>query len=123
MKHRFMNMMCRRFGKADIKRLDKTDGYYDDDGIWVPGEEVNTPVSPAALLPLTDDELAHDGGGTYSVDDRKLICYETLVQGQEMEAVEAYGTRKYTVFGKKGYDDYAPGLHIYILRKSGESED
>jgi len=123
MQHRFINMMCRRFGKADVKKIEKEEGYYDERGHWIPGDETEITVSPAALLPLTDDELAHDGGGTYSTDDRKLICYETLVQGQEMEAVEAYGKRKYTVFGKKGYHDYAPGLHVYILRKSGESEN
>lgn len=119
MKHRFINMMCRRFGKADVKKIVKEPGYYDEIGHWVPGEETEVKVHPAALLPLNPDELTQDQGGTFTTNDRKLICYADISKGQE---VIGNGDR-YTNFGRRDYDDYAPELNIYILRREDESDD
>lgn len=118
MYHRFW-VLLKRMGMARVARIDKAGGSYDDGGVWVPGAETLVPISPAAVLTLTDDMLAHDAGGTYSADDRKLVCYAPLAEGQELVA---NGIR-YMVFGKRDYSDYAPGLHSYVIRRVGEAGD
>jgi len=119
MRHRFWALL-RHYGKADVKVKEKEEGHFSDEtGEWVEGEVTEIPIRPAAVLPLSDDELSHDGGGTFTTNDRKLICYREITKGQEVIA----NGKEYTIFGRKDWDDYASILNVYVLRRSGESDD
>lgn len=118
MRHSFTRLMT-RMGVANVAQVVRTGGYYDDSGVWVPGVVSQTAIRPAALLTLTDDDLAQDTGGTRTADDRKLICYQDLVQGTQVLA----NGENYTVAGRRDYSDYAPGLNTYILQRAGEADD
>lgn len=119
MYHKFKRLMNRMGKRPVVYQVHREDGYYDEHGHWVPGKVTRSRITPAAVLTLSEDDLAHDSGGAYSADDRKLICYQSLEPGTMVEANDT----DYKVFGKRDYSDYAPELHSYILRVAGEASD
>ncbi len=118
MRHTFTRLM-HRMGVATVSQVVRTGGYFNASGVWVPGAVSHQAIAPAAVLTLTEDDLAQDTGGTRTRDDRKLICYASLVDGTEVVA----NGETYTVAGRRDYSDYAPGLHSYVLQRAGEASD
>ncbi|KGF35862.1 hypothetical protein HMPREF2134_03240 [Peptoniphilus lacrimalis DNF00528] len=120
----FKNLVA-NYSKGTTKALIKSEGYYDQEkgGIYVPGEEINLILIPAAIVPLSNDDLKFDEGGNYSYDNRKLYCYKQLEKGTLIENIQSYGvTKTYKILGEKDYSDYDDGLYIYIVERADRDD-
>lgn len=92
------------------------DGYndYDNGGVWVDSEVVETPFEGAAL-PLSYKDLKYDRGGTYKVKDQKLYTYKSFEEGEKV----IYEGVDYTIQQSKDYSRFGGGLQIYIMKWGG----
>lgn len=86
------------------------DGYWNDEGDYIPGE-TKTVEMAGIVLPLTEDDLKYSEAGTYSTEDKKIYTLEPLENGQ----VITYKGNDYTVQSFKDYSEYAD-VYIYIAR-------
>lgn len=103
--------MVEKNGVSFVAIVEGTEGYYDDAGDWV-SPSVLTPESRfGVILPLSEDDLKYDIGGTYSTQDRKLYTLESLKKGQKIQ----YKGVEYTVQTFKDYTDYTD-VFIYVAR-------
>lgn len=122
--HNFKRLIKKYSVGQIIAKIEKP-GYHDmaQGGKWIEGETEDLILRPAAIVPLSQDDLRLDGGGTYSNDHRKLYCYARLKKGTLIENIQLDGTLKtYKVLADKDYSDFDKGLHIYILER-GVSDD
>lgn len=120
----FKNLVA-NYSKGTTTALIKSEGYYNQEkgGIYVPGEEINLILTPAAIVPMNKDDLKFDEGGHYSYDNRKLYCYQPLEKGTIIENLQINGTHKfYKILAEKDYSDYDLGLHIYILERTNRDD-
>lgn len=103
-----------KFGKYPVYLLEESEGYRDpyQGGKWVPGEIEEIEIE-GAVIPLSNDDLRFDEGGTYTVTDRKLYCYKKMTKGNQIKHKE----NLYTILESKDYADFDEGLYIYIVRK------
>lgn len=100
-------------------------GHYDMDngGAWVPGAQKLLILNLAAIVPMNQDDLKFDQGGTYSHDNRKLYCYEKLAKGTVIINCQVNESiREYKVLAEKDYSDYDEGLFIYILERGSRDD-
>lgn len=95
----------------------KTGGYrdYDNGGVWVEGN-VGWKELEGAVLPL-GKKLIFDNSA-YTTEDRKLYTYEDV---QENETIKFKG-REYTTMDCDDYEEYDPGLNIFILKAGGKDD-
>lgn len=95
-----------------LEELQKTDGYYDDDGEWVLGGTDAVPiVKEGIVLPLSEDDLKYAENGVYSVREKKLYTVFEI----PFESIVIYKGDKYTVQAFKDYSEYAD-VFIYLMR-------
>ena len=84
-----------------------TGGSYDNNGQWNPGS-TTTETFEGTILPLTEDDLKHDLGGTYSNEAYKLYTTTEL----EISQIITHDSIKYEIkekdnrFGFTNYRDY-----------------
>lgn len=111
------------FSTGKVKVIEETEGHYDQSqgGKWVPGETIETIITPAAIVPLNKDDLVFDEAGTYNSDDRKIYCYKKLSKGTVVEHTNSNGLKKeYKVLSDGDYSDFdtlEDGLFIYVIRR------
>jgi hypothetical protein len=96
--------------KVPFSAFSQTEGYWTDDGKWVPGETQEVPMS-GIVLPLTEDDLKYTEAGSYTVKNKKIYVLEQLKEGQEIK----YKDDNYTIQNFKDYSDYAD-VYIYFMR-------
>jgi len=109
--------LTNKYSKEPVYLLRVTEGYYDweQGGIWIPSGEEEIEIK-GAVVPLSNEDLQFDEGGTYTTEDRKLYCYEEIDKGEKIKHKE----KIYTVIEKKDYSDFAKGLSIYFLKRAGD---
>lgn len=86
------------------------DGYWNDEGDYIPGE-TKTVEMAGIVLPLTENDLKYSEAGTYSTKDKKIYTTQPLELGRVIE----YKGDKYTIQSFKDYSDYAD-VYIYLAR-------
>ena len=93
---------------------EKREGYWKDNGDWVPtGKPVPVQLK-GAIFPLTKDDLQYAENGMYSVKDRKIYTTHVLEVGQRL----LYNNITYTIQGMEDYGDYMD-INIYYARWAG----
>lgn len=110
--------LIKMYSKSPIYFLREEEGYHDpkQGGKWIEGtpEEV---LIEGAIVPLSNEDLRYDEGGTYTTADRKIYCYTKMEKGQKIKNKE----KTYTVLSDKPYEDFdtgePDGLYIYIIRR------
>lgn len=113
------------YSKDTVKAIYTTEGHYDTDngGKWVDGEKIEEILNSAAIVPLSQDDLKFDVGGTFNSDGRKLYCYKKLIKGALIESVQRDGTKRtYKIMQEKDYSSFDTGLHIYLMLR-GDRDD
>ncbi len=111
--------LIKKYSKFPVFILEEKEGYRDPDqgGIWVPGTIKETELKNAAVVPLSNDDLKFDEGGTYNTEDRKLYCYKDIVKGTKIKCKD----KIYTILEKRDYSDYGQGLYIYFIKRGGSN--
>ena len=109
--------LIKKYAKSPVYELVETDGYrdYENGGIWVGGTMEEILIEDGAVIPLSNDDLKLDEGGTYTIQDKKLYCYKEMKAGTKVK----YKEKEYTVMESKDYADFDIGLFIYILKRGG----
>jgi len=109
--------LINKYSKTPVFYLEETEGYYDysNGGVYVPGGVEPTKFE-GAVVPLSNEDLNYDEGGTYTTQDRKLYTYNDLKKGQKIEHKELV----YTIQEKKDYSDFDIGLNIYFVKRVGD---
>nr|DAL26899.1 MAG TPA_asm: hypothetical protein [Caudoviricetes sp.] len=110
-----------KYTKGVTYLMDKGEGYYDpyQAGKYIEAEPKLVKLSPAAIVPLSDDDLKFVEGGVVSSDDRKLYCYKRIKKGSYIVNVMADRTKStYRIMGERDYSDFDVGLHIYMLERT-----
>ena len=117
-----------KYSKGIVTIIEETEGYYDIEqgGKWIPGETIETIISPAAIVPLNKDDLRFDDGGTYNNDDRKVYCYKEMKKGTIVKHEHSKGSvKEYKVLQDANYGDFdtnGDGLFIYYLKLVGGND-
>lgn len=96
--------------RVDFTSFEITEGYWSDEGDYVPGGTEEVP-SYGIMLPLTQNDLKYSEAGTFSTNDKKIYTVEPLTLRQEIE----YKGARYTIQSFKDYSDYAD-VFIYLAR-------
>lgn len=106
--------LIKKYSKTPVYLLEETEGYHDpyQGGKWIPGEIIETELE-GAVVPLSNEDLRFDEGGTYTAADRKLYCYKEIAKGEKVK----YKDKPYTILESKDYSDFDEGLYIYIIRR------
>ena len=113
--------LIQKYAKSPVCVLEKGQGYRDpyNGGVWVPGETAGTEIE-GAVVPLSNEDLKYDEGGTYNTEDRKLYCYKDVALGTKIK----HNDNIYTVLERRGYAEHAGGLYIYFMKRGdGDQED
>jgi hypothetical protein len=96
--------------KVPFIYYEKSEGYWNDAGDWIDGEE--TPIQmEGVILPLSGEDLQYAEAGAYSVKDKKIYTTEPLKLNREIE----FKGDRYTIQRFKDYSDYAD-VYIYHAR-------
>lgn len=122
--YNFKNLVT-RYSRGQVFAITETEGHYDmkNGGKWVDGKKEKIFLFPAAIVPMSKDDLRFDEGGNYSYDNRKLYCYKQLEKGNLIENIQSYGvTKTYKILGEKDYSDYDDGLYIYIVERADRDD-
>ena len=108
--------LIRKYSKNPVYYMQETGGHYDysQGGIWVEGT-VDAMEFEGAVVPLSNQDLKYDEGGTYTAQDRKLYTYITFDTGQKIK----HKGLEYTIQEKRDYEDFGEGLNIYFMRRVG----
>jgi hypothetical protein len=111
----FKNLI-KKYSKTPVYLLEQTEGHYDysQGGIWVPGT-ITEVEKQGAVLPLTNEDLKYDEGGTYTTQDKKLYTYNDFEVGSKIKHKDL----EYTIQEKQGYEEFDNGLNIYWCRRAG----
>lgn len=108
--------LIKKYSKFPPFILRESPGYndYTQGGIWVPGivEEIQI---EGAVVPLTNEDLKYDEGGTYNLEDRKLYCYKEIAKGEKIK----HKDKVYTVLEERDYEDFDVDLKIYVIKRGG----
>jgi hypothetical protein len=97
--------------KVSFTVYNEAAGHYDDNGKWINGGALAPTAMQGIILPLTNDELKHEGNGTYTVKDRKIYTTTPLKIGQRL----TYTGDDYTIDSNKDYTAYAD-VYIYYAK-------
>jgi len=110
--------LIQKYSKYPVYILRETEGDNDwkQGGIWVPGKIEEIEIE-GAVVPLSNEDLKFDEGGTYNFEDRKLYCYKEISKGEKIK----HKDKIYMVLERKDYTDFDDGLFIYILKR-GEAD-
>lgn len=122
--YNFKNLI-KKYSKGIVTAIIETEGYYDmeNSGKWQEGAKKELKLLPAAIVPMSRDDLKFDEGGNYSNDNRKLYCYEALEKGTIINNLQSKRIVKtYKILAEKDYSDYDDDLHIYILERSDRDD-
>lgn len=120
----FKNLI-KKYSKGRVVAIIESEGYYDQNqaGKYVEGEKKTIVLKPAAIVPMSKDDLRLDKGGFYSSDNRKLYCYERLEKGVYIYNVQEDKTKaRYRVMAESDYSDYDIGLFIYVLERADKDD-
>ncbi len=120
----FKNLI-EKYSKGQVVAIIESEGYYDQDqaGKYIEGEKKAIVLKPAAIVPLSKDDLRLDKGGFYSSDNRKLYCYKRLEKGVYIYNVQEDKTKaRYRIMAESDYSDYDKGLFIYILERADKDD-
>ena len=106
--------LIRKYSKYPTFILKETGGYRDPDqgGTWISGKAEEVELE-GAVVPLSNDDLNFDEGGTYSREDRKLYCYKEIDKGTKIK----HKDKVYTVLEKRDYSDFDEELYIYFIKR------
>lgn len=75
-------------------------------------------LNPAAILPLSQNELRYDQSGTYNQDSRKLYCYKEIPKSAKIvNTMDNGAVREYTIVADQDYSEHDIGLCIYYLKR------
>jgi hypothetical protein len=110
----------RRHSRGKVKAIVAQEGYYDmsNGGKYVEGDVIEIHLNPAAILPLSQNELRYDQSGTYNQDSRKLYCYKEIPKSAKIINTMDNGTiREYTIVANQDYSEHDIGLCIYYLKR------
>ncbi len=88
---------------------------WDNAGRWVPGEAVTSSYE-GIILPMSNDRLVYEEGGTYTNEDIRIYAEPpyTLEIGWRVE----HNGRQYLVQEEKLYDQHG-GYRVYLARRVG----
>ena len=103
-----------KYSKLHVYYLEEAEGYHDptQGGKWIPGVITEVEIE-GAIIPLSNEDLRFDEGGTYMQSDRKLYCYKEMVKGTKIK----HDSKNYTILEGKTYKDFDIGLYIYVVRR------
>ena len=106
--------LVKKYSKYPVYLLEETEGYYDPSkgGEWVEGKIEKRQIE-GAVVPLSNEDLRYDQGGTYSFEDRKLYCYVDIAKGEKIKHKE----KDYTVLERRDYSDFDAELRIYFIKR------
>lgn len=110
--------LIKKYSKHPVYLLREGEGHHDygQGGLWVPGETEEVEIE-GAVVPLSNEDLKFDEGGTYNQEDRKLYCYQEISKGEKIK----HKDKIYTVLERKDYTDFDDGLYIYFIKR-GETD-
>lgn len=120
----YFKNLIEKHSKGTVTATFYEEGYYDmsKGGEWVEGAEIVEEINPAAIVPMSFDDLKFLEGGTMSADNKKLYCYKALNKGTKITNTmldESIST--YTILQEANYSDFDrgidDGLRIYILKR------
>ena len=120
----FKNLI-NKYSKGRVVAIIESEGYYDQNqaGKYVEGEKKALVLKPAAIVPMSKDDLRLDKGGFYSSDNRKLYCYKRLKKGGYIYNVQEDKTKaRYRIMAESDYSDYDIGLFIYVLERADKDD-
>lgn len=121
--------LIKKYSYGTVAILADIEGDYDQSqgGKWVPGDTTETEIEPAAIVPLSRDDLVADEGGVYDRDSRKLYCYKEMAKGTIIRHTHSKGKiRDYKVMESANYGDFdtqEEGLFIYLMQRQGGDKD
>lgn len=109
-----------KYTQGKTQAVIEQEGYYDmeNGGQYVEGKTETVDLIPAAVVPLSDDDLKFDEAGTYNDDNMKMYCYKHLEKSTKVK-YEKNDRRIYyfTILSKRDYSDYDKDLQIYYMRR------
>ena len=114
-----------KYSKGQVVAIVESEGYYDQNqaGKFIEGEKKAILLKPAAIVPMSKDDLRLDKGGFYSSDNRKLYCYERLKKGVYIYNIQTDKTKaRYRIMAESDYSDYDKGLFIYVLERADKDD-
>lgn len=108
--------LIKKYSKFPVFLLRESHGFSDplNGGVWVPGTITEWRFE-GAVVPLTNEDLRFDEGGTYNYEDRKLYCYIDIAKGEKVKHKE----KIYTILERRDYEDFDSELKIYFMKRSG----
>ncbi len=106
--------LIKKYSKLPVYYLEEQPGFHDPTkgGAWIPGKTIEVEFK-GAVVPLTNQDLRFDEGGTYMQSDRKLYCYKEMIKGTKIK----HDNKDYTILEDKTYKDFDIGLYIYVVRR------
>lgn len=109
--------LIKKYSKVPAYELKELPGYRDANqgGIYVPGRVEEILIEDGAVVPLSNNDLKLDEGGTYTTEDKKLYCYKDIREGSKVK----HKDKEYTVMEKRDHSDYDEDLFIYVLKRGG----
>lgn len=110
-----------KYTKGSTYLIDTSEGHYDpyQAGKYIEGETKFIKLEPAAIVPLSNDDLKFVEGGVVSSDNRKLYCYRRIKKGAYIVNIMDDKTKStYRIMSEKDYSDFDKGLHIYMLERT-----
>lgn len=113
--------LIQKYAKSPVYILKEKRGHRNpyDGGVWVPGKIKEIAIE-GAVVPLSNEDLKYDEGGTYNTEDRKLYCYKDVALGTKIK----HNDNIYTVLERRDYAEHAEGLYIYFIKRGdGDQED
>lgn len=102
-----------KYSVQDAFLTAKTEGYWDDDGMWQEGSDESIPLQCAIIPMATKDVYA--SGGRYTTADRQLYTQQQLKTKQTIE----YKKITYTVMEETDYTAYGD-FFVYVIRAVSE---
>lgn len=112
--------LIRRYQTGEVQVVEKIDGYHDMDngGEWVEGDSSTHNLTLFAIVPLSDEDLKFNEGGSYDDQSRKLYCYKSLTKGTKVINTMVDGTiSEYKIMQSRNYSDHDKDLQIYYMRR------
>lgn len=91
----------------------KTEGHWDDDGMWQEGSDESMPLQ-CAIVPMSTKDV-YASGGRYTTADRQLYTQQQLKTKQTIE----YRGITYTVMEETDYTAYGD-FFVYVIRAVSE---
>lgn len=105
--------LFQKYNRPFKKLVEGHEGYWDTEtGLYVPPSEPEQINTEGIILPLNDDELRFDDGGTYTFEDRKII-YEGQLQANQTVLING---DEYKVHRMKPHTTYSTFTVYYVKR-------